>query len=316
MRFSRCNNLLVVSLTALAALFCLCARPAYAQNPPKIFVVKSKSIVSYNQALEGFKQQSMPEWSIVEYDLGGTSKNNAEMLQRLNEAKPDLVLAIGAKALTSLSQVKISQPVVFCMAMKPSTYDLQDINITGISLTVSPQEQFQLLTSLSPKPKRIGVLLWKKAPPELLASVTTLAEQQKVEIVPIELEGENEIAQKLRANVNKIDALWMLDDAYIHSKETLDFVVQLTLKNNIPFMAISEVFVKEGALISLSPSYFDNGKQTAKLVRRILEQDINPKDIPVSYHEEPDLIINTITADKIKAHIPLDIMDRTSRFIK
>ncbi len=75
-------------------------------------------------------------------------------------------------------------------------------------------------------------------------------------------------------------------------------------------MAISEVFVREGAMISLSPSYFDNGKQTAKLVRKIFEQNLQPKDIPISYHENPDLVINTDTARKIGVSIPLDILDK------
>jgi putative ABC transport system substrate-binding protein len=316
MRLFDHNKNLFLRLAALAVIIGLCAQPAFAQKPAKIFVVKGKDILSYNQAIDGFKQQALPEWSITEYDLGGTTKNTPEMLRKINDAKPDIVLAVGAKSLAAVSQAKISQPVVFCMAMKPSAYDLQGINATGISLTVSPEEQFNILTSFTPKVKRLGILLWKKAPPELLDSIKTLAETQKVEIVPIELEAENEIPQKLRANINKIDALWMLDDAYIHSKETLDFVVQLTLKNNMPFMAISEVFVKEGALASLSPSYFDNGKQTAKLVKKILEQNINPKDIPISYHEKPDLVINMETARKLNVHIPLEVMDRASRFIK
>jgi putative ABC transport system substrate-binding protein len=303
------KNLFIVLLTVLAAL-CLCEQPAYAQKTQKILIVKSKNISSYNQAIDGFKQQSLPEWNLTQYDLGGTTKNASDMIYQINENKPDLVLAVGAKALVALNQAKIKQPVVFCMAMKPSAYDLQEINVTGISLTISPEEQFNILTSLTPKVERLGVLLWKTAPPELLQTVVTLAQNQQVEIVPIELESEKEIPQKLRTVVGRIDALWMLDDAYIHSKETLDFVVSLTIKNNIRFMAISEVFVREGAMISLSPSYFDNGKQTAKLVRKIFDQNLQPKDIPISYHENPDLVINTETARKIGVNIPLDVLDK------
>ena len=196
------------------------------------------------------------------------------------------------------------------MAMKPSTYDQQALNLTGVSLTVSPEDQFRTLMTLQPKADRIGVLLWKKAAPELLQAATELAQKENVEIIPIELESEKEIPHKLRASINRIDTLWMLDDAYIHSKETLDFVVSTTVKNNVRFMAISEVFVKEGAMISLSPSYFDNGKQTAKLVRKIFEQNLQPKDIPISYHENPDLVINTDTVRKIGVNIPLDMLDK------
>ena len=304
------NKNLILRLAALAVLVCLCAQNALAQGPVKILVVKSKSIASYNQAVDGFKQQALSDWTLTEYDLAGTSKNSPELLQKINDTKPDLVLAVGAKALVTLSQAKVSQPVVFCMAMKPSSYDLEGINVTGVSLTVSPEEQFKVITSLEPKVKTVGILLWKKAPPELLKTVMELAQKEQIEIVPIDLENEKEIPQKLRAVINRIDALWMLDDAYIHSKETLEFVVSITVKNNVRFMAISEVFVKEGAMMSLSPSYFDNGKQTAKLVRKIVEQNLQPKDIPISFHENPDLVINQETVRKIGVNIPLAILDK------
>ncbi len=310
MRFFDHNKNPVLRLIASAVIACLCAQNTLAQNPAKILVVKSKNIASYNQAIDGFKQQSLPEWSLTEYDLAGTSKNSEEMLQKINDTKPDLILAVGAKALVTLSQAKVSKPVVFCMAMKPAAYDLEGINVTGVSLTVSPEEQFKLITSLTPKVEKIGVLLWKKAPPELLNTVMELAQKEQVEIVPIELENEKEIPQKLRAVINRIDTLWMLDDAYIHSKETLDFVVSITVKNNVRFMAISEVFVREGAMMSLSPSYFDNGKQTAKLVRKIIEQNLQPRDIPISFHENPDLVFNQETVRKIGVNIPLAVLDR------
>ena len=307
--FDHIKNL-ILRLAATAVIICLCAQPAFAKNQAKIFVVKSRDISSYNQALEGFKQLVAPEWSLTEYDLQGTLKNSGEMLTRLNEAAPDLVVAVGAKALTAVTQSKISLPIVFCAAINITKDELANTNVTGISLTVSPKEQLDILTSISPKIKTIGVLLRDKNSENLFKELTAFANKYNLTVIPIAMENEKEIPQKLRSAINKIDALWMLDDAYIHTKETLEFVIGTTLENNMTFMATSEVFVEIGATVSLSPSFFDNGRQTAKLVKKILDQDLTPRDIPISYHENPDLVINLKMAKKIGLDVPLELINK------
>ena len=232
------------------------------------------------------------------------------MVASLNETKPDLVLAIGAKALAAITQSKISLPVVFCAAINITKDDLPNSNITGVSLTVSPQEQIKILTTASPNIKTIGVLLREKNSAGLLKELTHFTNGQQINIVPVPLASEKEIPIQLRSVIDKIDALWMLDDAYIHSKETLEFVVGTTIENNTPFMATSEVFVEVGATMALSPSFFDNGKQTAKLVQKILDQNLQPRDIPISYHENPDLVLNLKIANKIGLDIPLELTNR------
>lgn len=309
MTFERVKTCLL-QLTAATLLACLIGQTALAQKNAKIFVVKSKSISSYNKAFEGFKQYCASDWQVVEYDLAGTVKNSAEMISAMNEAKPDLVLVIGAKALTAVTQSQTSLPVVFCAAINITKDDLGNANITGVSLTVSPREQLEILTSMSPKIKTIGILLREKNSVHLLKEAADSIDRRKINMIPVPLGSEKDIPVQLRSVIDKIDALWMLDDAYIHSKETLEFVVGTAIENNTPFMATSEVFVEEGATMALSPSFFDNGKQTAKLVKKIIEQNLQPKDIPISYHENPDLVLNLKIAGKIGLDIPAELTNR------
>ncbi len=295
---------------AVALATCLAGQTALAQKETKIFVVKSNNISSYNKAFEGFKQSSSPEWRVLEYDLAGTFKNNDEMVSAINNTRPDLILAIGAKALTAVTQSKISLPVVFCAAINITKDDLPNCNITGVSLTVSPREQLEILTSISPKIKTIGVLLREKNSTDMLKELANFVDLQQINIVPVPLGSEKEVPVQLRSVIDKIDALWMLDDAYIHSEETLEFVIGTAIENDMPFMAISEVFVEEGAIAALSPSFFDNGKQAAKLVQKILDQNLMPRNIPISYHESPDLVLNLKIANKIGLDVPPELTNR------
>jgi len=295
---------------ALLLLLCVSAQAVFAEENAKIFVIKSKSIDSYNLAVEGFREQASKQWVIVEHDLGGTLRNSDQLAKSLETEKPDLVVAVGAKAVAAAAASKISCPVVFCMVMSSEKYNLPGLNITGVSLTTSPEEQLRVLTSLSPKIKRIGVLLRKEDSADLLRGTIELAQKHKVRLIPIEFEDEKSIPHNLRPALGQVDALWMLDDAFIHSKESLQFVILNAVENNLPFMATSKVFVKEGALISLSPSFFRNGKQAAEMAERILTEKVSPKDLPVSFHKESDLTINLKIARKIGLTIPSAILDK------
>ena len=293
-------------LTAAVLLLCLNGHATSMEGSFKIFVVKSNNINSYNAAVKGFMQEYAGKGVFVEHDLGGTADSGdvARMTKIMAEEKPDLVVAVGAKALSAIAQLKVQCPTIFCMVINPAGYDLQKFNATGVSLTVSPEEQIKVLTSLSPKIKRIGVLLRKQASSELLENVIKIAGKYNAEIIPAEFESEKDIPSKLRTILDKVDALWMLDDSYIDSKETLEFVILKSIENNLPFMAISREFVKEGALVSLSPSFFANGQQAAQLARKILAENVKPKDIPVNFHKNSGLIINLKVAHKIGLTIP------------
>jgi len=301
-------------LTAALLTLCLSAQTFSAQQRPKVFVVKSKNIASYNLAVEGFKHKaSGSNWSVVEYDLQGKLENADEMLKKLQNEMPSLVLAVGAKAMASVANSKIRQPIVFCMVMDTSVYDTGSCDATGVSLAISSQQQIEILTQLNPKIKKIGVLMRKRFPNKKLEQLSHTATKRGLELIPIEIENEKHVPPKLRPVLGKVDALCMLDDSFIHSKETLEYVVLKSIENNLPFMAISKVFVKEGALLSLSPSFFSNGEQAAELADKIISNGVKAHSIPVSYHKKPELVINLKIARKIRMNIPPVLLDRAKQ---
>jgi putative ABC transport system substrate-binding protein len=283
-----------------------------ARKKSRIFIVKSRNITSYNEAVEGFRKWSSKDWDIVEYNLVGTIRNADEMMRRLEKVHPDLVIAVGAKALIALTQSRCMHPVVFCMVMNPAVYNLQGFNATGVFLAVAPEEQLKVLVSLNPKIRKVGVLLRAQTRQNLFGSVGLLAQNYGVEVIAVEIGSEKEIPVKLKEVLGKVDALWMLDDSFIHTKEILDFVILKSLENELAFMAISSVFVKEGALVSLSPSFYSNGHQASQVADVILAKKLKPKDIPVKFHENPELVINLKVARKIGVVVPKEFLDRAN----
>src|SRR3990172_12451188 len=65
--------------------------------------------------------------------------------------------------------------------------------------------------------------------------------------------------------INRIDALWIIPDSTVVTKNSLDTIFKKTLKNRLSIFCTSSAIVKAGALISISPDYRYTGLQAAQL---------------------------------------------------
>lgn len=53
-------------------------------------------------------------------------------------------------------------------------------------------------------------------------------------------------------------------------------------------------------MVTISKSYVDFGKQTARMVIRMLDEGLSPKDLPVELGEDFKLVVNEANAEKLK----------------
>ena len=113
------NKKLLAILAAWLLLTLLCTESAAAVGTAKVLIVKSGDFAPYNTAVDGFKGGSPRQWDFAEYDLGGNLEKIDRMIRKLDREKPDLIVAVGANALTALGRAKVSKPIVFCMVMNP-----------------------------------------------------------------------------------------------------------------------------------------------------------------------------------------------------
>ncbi len=72
-----------------------------------------------------------------------------------------------------------------------------------------------------------------------------------------------------------------------------------TIRERIPFMGLSETYVRAGALLALTSSYKENGRQGGALVLRVLEGE-SPAKIPISVPDKLEVVFNPLTAERLK----------------
>jgi len=116
-----------------------------------------------------------------------------------------------------------------------------------------------------------------------------------------------ELAPAARGLVGKVDALWLPPDPQVASRETFDFLLELSLRERKPLLVFSESLVRSGALLSVSPDYEWVGLHAAESVRRVLAGE-RAGDIPVTPLKRSRVVVNEATARAIGRQLPPKVL--------
>ena len=294
-----------VTLGLLALVFITQAK---GQN---VAVIKSHDLAPFNEALAGF--MAACDRQVVEYDLRGTTRRTQRIVKHIMANKPKLILAVGALAAQVAKEAFHEIPVVFFMVPNPHKYSLQGENMAGISLDIPAEMQFTMYKSLVPTLHNIGVIYDPEKTGTIVKEGYAAAQKLGLELRVSPVTSEKEVPAALRQLLGKIDALWMLPDDTVITPESFKFLLLTAFENNLPFLAISDMFVEVGALAALSPDYTDVGRQACQLAREIESGRLSLRRINVVPPEKINLAINLKAADKIGLTLPSEVIQSASK---
>lgn len=272
---------------------CLCAKAAQ----PYILVIQSLGISPYNAALEGFRAALEAK----SRGAGCAVFNVNEADQAIRERKPDLILAIGAEALRKGK--KYTQiPLIHLMVLNPQSILRSEKNVTGVSMTVSPEKQLAAIRKVLPDAHRIGVLFDPDKSGTFVKRAMTSARALKMEIRAKEVNSPREVADSLHAMKGTVDAIWMIPDTTVITPDTIETMMLFSLRNAIPVCAFSAKYVGVGALMSLDVSPFDMGRQAGELALRVLS-GTRAADLQTVEAEHPVLTLNDTVLRKLRLKV-------------
>jgi putative ABC transport system substrate-binding protein len=254
----------------------LLSAPTQAQG---IAVLKSHDIEPFNQALAGFVAACDTQLTI--HDLRGSDKRKDRILKQLMEAKPRLVLAIGALATQVVREAVRDVPVVFSMVPNPRQHGPGGENIAGISLDIPLETQFTTYKRLVPALHTLGTIYDPEKTGAMVSEARGVAEKLGLRLLSASATSPKAVPAALRSLLGKIDALWMVPDDTVVTPESFKLLLLEAFENNLPFLAVSDIFVEVGALASLSPDYADVGRQACQLVREIDSGRLSPRRVAV-----------------------------------
>ena len=270
------------SLLGLLALSLTGTAPAYAAD-------KSVSVTAIveHKALDAVRDGVKDELKSAGFEAGknlkfeyqsaqGNTGTAAQIARKYVGERPDVIVAIATPSAQAVVAATKDIPVVYSAVTDPvaaklvKTWDASGSNVTGVSDMSPLEKHLELIKRVVPGAKRVGVIYspgeansvsivesLKKA---MAASGMTLVEGAAARTVDV-----SSAAQSL---VGKVDVFYAPTDNNVMS--AFEGIVKVAQQAKIPVVAADTDAVARGAAAALGLNYYDIGRQTGKIVVRVL----------------------------------------------
>jgi putative tryptophan/tyrosine transport system substrate-binding protein len=251
------------SLLLFFMLLTLCRDLAWAGQA--IVAVQSINIQPYEDAVQGFESACGAKLNrLVVSELKGT-----DIVKKIHDLRPDLILAIGPDALSRVIRIK-DIPVVYLMVLDPRSMLSGEKNIRGVGMDVPPEKQLRALLDALPQTKTVGLLFARERTGRPAEKAREAARKIGVELLAKEVRNARDVPQAIQDMKGKIDAFWMLPDLTVLTPATIEFMILFSLENKVPILAFSEKYLELGAFMSVGVDAFDMGMQAGEMAEKIL----------------------------------------------
>lgn len=267
---------------------------------------------SLDATREGFVdelvKQGYVEGKNIEIDLQnaqGEQRNLKTISQQLAESS-DVVLAIATPSAQSLANTTQTTPVVFSAVTDPVSAKLVESrehpggNVTGTSDQSSDaiSTQINLIKKVLPKAKSIGILYTQSEPNSVVQKdeAKRLLEEKGFTVVEKTILDSNNVKAAADSLMAEVDMVFVPTDNIISS--TMETVKQVSIKHKVPVFGGSTEMVAVGGLYNYGTNYEELGRQTARMLVRILKGE-KPENIAVELPEKLELHTNQEMADAL-----------------
>ena len=260
---------------------------------------------SLDATREGFvdelAKQGYVEGENIEIDLQnaqGEQRNLKTISQQLAESS-DVVLAIATPSAQSLANTTQTTPVIFSAVTDPVSAKLVESrehpggNVTGTSDQSSDaiSTQINLIKKVLPKAKTIGILYTQSEPNSVVQKdeAKRLLEEKGFTVVEKTILDSNNVKAAAESLMTEVDMVFVPTDNIISS--TMETVKQVSIKHKVPVFGGSTEMVAVGGLYNYGTNYEELGRQTARMLVRILKGE-KPDNIAVELPEKLELHTN------------------------
>lgn len=292
---------------------------------------KSPVIIAVNQVIEhpaldatrqgiydGLKEAGYEENKTLEWHYESAQGNPAlafQISQKFLALNPHVVVGISTISAQSLQSVfkDTKTPIVFSSVTDPAGAKLitDPQKVTGASNWLNIAPQLKVFKTLLPQLKTLGVIYNPGEPNStyILQQLTEAALPLGIQIITAPATKTSEVGQAAQSLVHKVDALYVSNDNIVLA--AFESLVQEGLKQKIPTLASDIDLVARGAFAAVGPNQYELGRQTAKIIIKILEG--TPVDaLPVYYPEKVEVALNHRMGKILGLEIPDSIAHTAS----
>ncbi|WP_204250813.1 ABC transporter substrate-binding protein [Saezia sanguinis] len=251
----------------------------------------------------------------------GNTSIAAQIARKFIGDKPDVIVAVSTPSAQTVVAGTKTIPVVFSAVTDPvaakltTSWDASGTNVTGVSDVLELGPQIDLILRIVPNAKRVG-MVYNPAEANSVAVVKSLQEllaQRGMTLVTAAAPRSVDVGSAARSLVGKVDVFYSNTDNNVVS--AYEALVKVGQDAKIPVIASDTPSVQRGAVAALGVDYKELGRQTGRVVLRILNGE-KPGDIKPQTSDKIQLHLNPDAAQKQGVTLSEDLLKDATEIIR
>jgi putative ABC transport system substrate-binding protein len=267
---------------------------------------------------EGLEKAGYVEGENLTWTYENAQGNPTTAIQighKLVSLEPTVIVTLS----TPMTQAVVSStqtiPVVFGAVSDPTAAKLTGHkNVTGLTDFVPPEQQLELVKTVVPHVKSIGVIFnsGEANSQKQVQEIKTFAEKQDLKIIEATVSKSSDVAAASQSLIGKVDAILLPTDNTVIS--ALESIIKVGSQHKIPIFGSDVDIVRRGAVAAYGVSWKDSGTSLAKIVTAILK-GTPVKDLPIQNPENLSLHVNPQAAQQMGVSLPEDLKKKADLVI-
>lgn len=298
------RSLILIMMLVMTPFLCL------ADSIKNIAITAIVEHPSLDQIRDGVKDELTASGFKLNEDLNvqyrsaqGSSATAAQIARQFVAAKPDVIVAIATPSAQATVAATKQIPVVFAGITDPVAAKLiknwqpSHTNVTGVSDYQEIGPQIEFMKKVVPNVKSVGYIY---SPSEINSTIVLKNLQnelnlQNISLVAVPAQRTADISTAANTLKGKVDLIYTTTDNNVVS--AYESLVKFANENKIPLLASFPDAIERGAVAAYGMSYYDVGRQSGKLVVRVLNGE-EPGNIKPEIGQALRLVVNTDAAKK------------------
>ena len=235
----------------------------------------------------------------------GEIPNTITIAQKFVKDQVDLIFAIATPAAQSAKQTTSDIPIIFSAVTDPVIAELVDSmespggNVTGTSDESPIDRQLQLFKDLDSNINKVGIIYntGEDNSPVQIELAKEIGATLGIEIIEVGVSTINDIPQAIDSIMKKVDAIYTITDNMVAS--AISMVANKAMENNMITVGAEESHISGGILMTDGLSYYELGKQSARMAKEVLVNKKSTSDIPCEKSQNTTKVFNEETLEAL-----------------
>ncbi len=282
-----------------AVLLGLLSAPLSSALAARVIIVQNSTHEVYEDAARVIRAKlgDVHELRVIDLtglDLEAARKRGAAMM----ETRPDILVALGDKALYLAEKFMKPTPVIFAMVSNWQSLDLDRQRVTGVSMQLDPETMASQIKMFLPAHRRIGVIYGKGSQAYVEKAMLKAARLEQT-LIPVFVKEPTEFPTVLEAIAPVLDLFWLVEDAEMTNRENVKALMATSADVKLPTLCHSPGLVTAGLTLSISPDREEVGRQVVDMVEALLGGGTSTADVAIA---PPAKARITVNRSELKSH--------------